>query len=170
MKDLIKSIQDFPKKGVIFRDITPILQNPEKFKKAIDLLSDAVYNYFGEPTLVASPESRGFILGSAVANNLKVGFVPIRKANKLPRDTIKIKFSLEYDNDCLEIHKDAITPQDKVIIIDDVLATGGTAQSCATLIRQLEGSLLGCLFLIELRYLKGCNKLDTKTYSLIKYQ
>jgi len=164
----IRSIPDFPKKGILFRDITPLLQDSISFRRAIDLL---VENYRGKDIdSVVSVEARGFILGSVLAYKLGVGFVPIRKPGKLPYKVEKVTYKLEYGEDGVEIHQDAIKEGDKVLIFDDLLATGGTAKAVCELVEKLEGEIVGVSFLIELSELKGRGKLKGyEVFSLIKY-
>jgi len=161
IKSLIRTIPDFPKKGILFRDITPVLKDPKAFKKVIDAFQR---NTPVDIDKVVAIESRGFIFGAALAVNLGVGFVPIRKSGKLPGKTIKAKYDLEYGTDTLEIHEDAIEKGDKVVLIDDLLATGGTALASCHLIEKSGGIVKKILFLVELDDLKGCEKL--KGYDL----
>ncbi|MDD5109380.1 MAG: adenine phosphoribosyltransferase [Candidatus Omnitrophica bacterium] len=164
----IRNISDFPKPGILFRDITTLIQNRAAFKKAVDLLSK---KYKGKGfDKVVGIEARGFIFGAAVANKIGSGFVPVRKKGKLPYKTISITYELEYGTDTLEIHKDAITPGEKVLIIDDLLATGGTVKAATELVKQLGGKILGVGFVIELVDLHGKDKLkEYPLYSLIKF-
>jgi adenine phosphoribosyltransferase len=168
LKKLIRSVKDYPKKGVVFRDITTLLKNGKAFKKAVDQLYKI---YEGKKIdLVVAVESRGFILGGALANRLGVGFVPVRKFGKLPADRIEQKYDLEYGTDSLEIHKDAVKKGQKVLIVDDLLATGGTLQAACKLVEKLGGKVVGILVLIELSFLKGREKLQNyELFSLIKY-
>jgi adenine phosphoribosyltransferase len=168
LKKLIRSVKDYPKKGVVFRDITTLLKNGKAFKKAVDQLYK---KYEGKKIdLVVAVESRGFILGGALANRLGVGFVPVRKFGKLPADRIEQKYDLEYGTDSLEIHKDAVKKGQKVLIVDDLLATGGTLQAACKLVEKLGGKVVGILVLIELSFLKGREKLQNfELFSLIKY-
>ena len=168
LKSRIRHIPDFPKPGILFYDITTLLGDPAGFKAAIDALSAP---YEGQRiSLVIGIESRGFILGAAVADRLGVGFCPIRKPGKLPAATIKESFSLEYGTDAIEIHADAMKPGQRVLIVDDVLATGGTASAAARLVKRLGGELHGLAFLIELEALKGRALLQgEKVYSVLKY-
>jgi adenine phosphoribosyltransferase len=153
----IRSIPDFPKKGILFRDITTLLNNPGAFRQAVDLLTD---RYAREGiTKVVSIESRGFILGAPIAYHLGAGFVPVRKPGKLPAPAIRETYTLEYGTDTLEIHQDAITPADRVLIVDDLLATGGTVGAACKLVERLGGTIVGCAFLIELSFLGGRGKL-----------
>ena len=158
LKTRIRHVPDFPKPGILFYDVTTLLRDPEGFKLAIDTLSDP---YRGQDiSLVVGIESRGFILGSAVADRIGAGFVPIRKVGKLPSTTIRANYSLEYGTDSLEMHSDAIEKGQKVLVVDDVLATGGTARAAVELVRQLGGDLRGVAFLIELLALNGRTKLE----------
>jgi adenine phosphoribosyltransferase len=168
LKPRIRHVPDFPKPGILFYDITTLLGDPAGFKAAIDALTTP---YIGQGiSLVIGIESRGFILGAAVADRLGVGFCPIRKPGKLPAATIKESFSLEYGTDAIEIHADAVAPGQRVLIVDDVLATGGTASAAVRLVKRLGGDLHGLAFLIELEALKGRGLLGgEKVYSVLKY-
>ncbi len=164
----VASIPDFPSKGILFRDITPLMADGEAFKYACDKLIDYAKKIGAE--VVAGPESRGFIFGCPVAYELKIGFVPVRKPNKLPRKTISVKYDLEYGTNELHIHEDAIKPGQKVLIIDDLLATGGTVDATIKLVEQLGGEVVGCAFLIELEDLKGREALSGyDVFTLMKY-
>lgn len=168
LKSHIRSIPDFPKPGILFYDITTLLRDACGFKTAINALA-APYEGQGI-SLVVGIESRGFILGGAVADRLGAGFCPIRKPGKLPAKTIAEAFSLEYGTDKIEIHEDAIEPGQRVLILDDVLATGGTARAAARLVKQLGGDLCGLAFLIELTSLNGRSLLPGENlYSVLKY-
>ncbi len=168
-KDYIAIIEDFPVKGISFKDITPLMQNGEAFKNACLELS-AFAKKVGANVIVG-PESRGFIFGCPVATNLKIGFVPIRKPGKLPREEVKVEYSLEYGVGTLCMHKDGIKKGDKVLIIDDLLATGGTAKAAVDLVEKLGGKVVGCAFLIELVGLKGRELLKNyEVFSLIDYE
>lgn len=153
VEDYIKSIPDFPKEGIIFRDVTSVLEDREGFSLSIDemnkLLEGVDYN------LIAGAESRGFIFGAPLAYMNKKGFIPIRKKGKLPRETIEMSYDLEYSSATIEIHKDAIKPGDKVVLVDDLIATGGTIFAAAKLIEQLGGEVVKMIFLIELSDLGG---------------
>ena len=168
LKKLIRNVKNYPKKGVVFRDITTLLKDGKAFKKAVDQLYK---KYEGKKIdLVVAVESRGFILGGALANRLGVGFVPVRKFGKLPADRIEQKYDLEYGTDSLEIHKDAVKKGEKVLIVDDLLATGGTLQAACKLVEKLGGKVVGILVLIELSFLKGREKLKSyDLFSLINY-
>lgn len=158
LTNYVASIQDFPIKGILFRDITPVMQDGDAFKYACDELIKYAKEIGAE--VVVGPESRGFIFGCPVAYELNIGFVPVRKPNKLPRKTISYSYDLEYGSNTLEIHDDAIKPGQKVLIIDDLLATGGTTEAAIKLVEKLGGEVVGCAFLIELVDLKGREKLS----------
>ena len=168
LSDFIRDVPDFPKKGIIFKDITPLLKNAGAFAGMIDELANI---YKGKKIdKIAAIESRGFIIGAALALRMGCGFVPVRKKGKLPYRTIKQKYQLEYGTDILEIHKDAVKKNENVLIVDDVLATGGTARAVCELIGKLKGNIVGLCFLIELKFLKGKDKLKKhKVNSLIEY-
>ncbi|RJP28736.1 MAG: adenine phosphoribosyltransferase [Candidatus Omnitrophota bacterium] len=167
-KKYIRDIPDFPKKGIIFKDITTLLKDKKAFKAAVEIIAD---KFKGKKIdIVMAVESRGFILGAAVANRLNAGFVPVRKKGKLPWQTISASYELEYGTDTLEVHKDALKKGDRVLLVDDLIATGGTAGAVIDLIKQLEGKICGIAFLIELAFLNGKEKLKGyPVYSLIKY-
>ena len=168
-KDYIAIIEDFPVKGISFKDITPLMQNGDVFKKACEELTN--YAKKVGATVIVGPESRGFIFGCPVATNLGIGFVPIRKPGKLPREEIRAEYSLEYGKNTLCMHADAIKQGDKVLIIDDLLATGGTVQAAISLVEQLGGEVVGCAFLTELTGLKGREILkDYNIFSMIDYE
>ena len=153
LKDYIAEVMDFPKEGISFKDITPVLQDPEAFKYAINKITEYAKNRGVD--LVASPEARGFLFGVPAALDLGVGFVPVRKPGKLPRTAIVASYELEYGTDSLCMHADAIKPGQKVLIVDDLLATGGTLKATIELIERLGGEVVGCVFLIELVGLPG---------------
>jgi adenine phosphoribosyltransferase len=156
--DLIRSIPDYPKPGIIFRDITTLLQNPAGFRRAVDEL---VQPFAGVGiNKVAGIEARGFILGGAVAHQLSVGFVAIRKKGKLPWQTISVEYELEYGTDEVEIHIDSLTAGDKVLIVDDLIATGGTACAAVNLVREAGGDVVGASFVIDLPDIGGRRKLE----------
>jgi adenine phosphoribosyltransferase len=168
LKTKIRHVPDFPKPGILFYDITTLLNDPQGFRDMIDALAGP-YRQNGIEQVVGI-ESRGFILGAAVANALNAGFVPIRKPGKLPSKTHREDYALEYGTDCLEIHCDAFQPGRKVLLVDDVLATGGTAKAASGLIRRVGGDLVGLSFLIELGFLNGRAKLtDEKVFSVLQY-
>lgn len=153
----VRSIPDFPEKGIIFRDITSIIQSPEGLKKSIDGMIDSLKDV--DFDIVIGPESRGFIFGMPVAYTLGKGFVPVRKKGKLPCETIQKEYSLEYGTAVIEMHKDAIKPGDKVVIIDDLVATGGTIEAIIQMIESLGGEVVKIQFVMELAGLKGREKL-----------
>lgn len=159
LEQYIRDIRDFPKEGIVFKDITPLLASPEGFRGAIDTIADE-YDDAGV-TKVLGAEARGFIFGGALAYKLGAGFVPARKPGKLPSATTAHTYELEYGTDSLEVHTDAFGPQDRVLIVDDVLATGGTAAAKAALVRQMGATVVGFAFLIELDFLGGRDKLGT---------
>lgn len=168
LKAAILDVPDFPKKGIVFKDITPILGDPALFRLAIEALAepwrDAGIRY------VAGIEARGFIFASAVARELDCGFIPIRKPGKLPRATHRQTYALEYGTDALEIHVDALAAGDRVLLIDDLLATGGTAAACLELLRRCGASVAGVGFLVELTFLEGRGPLgDTPVEALVAY-
>ena len=154
----IRSIPDYPKPGVMFRDITTLLGNPRAFRRAIDEL---VHPYAGTKVdKIAGIEARGFILGGAIAHQLSAGFIPIRKKGKLPHDTVRIAYSLEYGVDEMEMHRDAVAPGGKVILVDDLIATGGTAEGAAKLLKQMGADIVAACFIIDLPELGGRKKLE----------
>lgn len=168
LKDCIRSIPDFPKPGILFKDITTLLKDKQAFKQAIDALVDKYKNK--KIDKVVAVEARGFMLGGAVAYRLGVGFVPVRKKGKLPWKTNSVTYELEYGTDTLEMHHDAINSGESILIVDDLLATGGTVKAVTELIKQFQGKITGIAFLIELADLKGKDKLKGyPVFSLIKY-
>ena len=168
LQNYIRNIPDFPKPGILFRDITTLLKDKNAFKCAVDALVEKYKNK--KIDLVVAVEARGFILGGAIAHKLGAGFVPVRKKGKLPWKTNSVTYDLEYGTDTLEMHHDAISPHDKVLIVDDLLATGGTVKAVTDLVKQLKGEISGIAFLIELTDLKGKDKLKGyPLFSLIKY-
>jgi len=168
LKKYIRSIEDFPKKGILFRDITTLLNHPTAFKNAIEQLAEVLKNK--KIDVVVAAESRGFIFGGALAYKLGCGFVPVRKPGKLPAKTHKHTYALEYGKDALEIHQDAFPAGAKVLILDDLLATGGTALALIKLTEKLKGEIAAVIFLIELTGLSGREKLKNyPVYSIIEY-
>jgi len=164
----IRSVPNFPKQGIVFRDITTLLKDRSAFQRA----SDVLYEHYKDERVdkVVSIESRGYILGAVLAYRLKAGFVPIRKPGKLPAETISETYSLEYGTDTLEIHTDAIRTGERVLVHDDLLATGGTVQAGCRLVERLGGVILGLSFLIELDFLNGRQKLGSRDiFSIIRY-
>ena len=168
LKANIRHVSDFPKPGILFYDITTLLRDPHGFKAVVDQLAAP---FLGAGIdLVVGIESRGFILGGAVADRLDTGFCPIRKPGKLPAKTIRESFQLEYGSDSLELHEDAVTPGQRVLVVDDVLATGGTARAAASLVGRLGGNLHALAFLIELTFLKGRDQLPgQRVESILQY-
>lgn len=164
---LIRDVPDFPKKGIIFKDITPLLANPQAFKTIIDDLAKLAKDK--KITKVVALESRGFIFGAPLAYVLGVGFVPIRKRGKLPYKKYSIEFDLEYGKDIIEIHQDALTKDDRVLLVDDLLATGGTISAAIKLINKLGAKIEMCAFMCELEFLKGKEKLSVPSKSLIVF-
>jgi adenine phosphoribosyltransferase len=168
LKSKIRHVPDFPKAGILFYDVTTLLRDPAGFRLAIDSIT-APFQDKGI-TLVVGIESRGFILGSAVADRIGAGFVPVRKPGKLPSERIRASYDLEYGTDSLEMHRDAIEPGQRVLIVDDLLATGGTAKATVDLVKQIGGVVEGVAFLIELVALNGRAKLPNETiHAVLKY-
>lgn len=168
LKDYIAAVKDFPVEGILFRDITPLLANGEAFKKTCDEIAEFAKSV--EADVITGPESRGFIFGCPVATSLEVGFVPIRKPNKLPRETVSQSYSLEYGTNTLCMHKDAVVPGQKVVIVDDLLATGGTLVAACKLIESLGGEVVGIVCVIELEDLNGREALNGyNVHSILKY-
>ncbi len=169
IKKMIRNIKDFPKQGIIFRDITTAIKDAQTMKNIVDFMAAEYENE--KIDYVAGIESRGFIFGMPIAYKLGCGFIPIRKPGKLPAQTISQEYSLEYGTDKIEIHKDAIKKGDRILIVDDLLATGGTAAAAAKLVQSANGELVGISFLIELEDLKGREKLppNVKISSLVRY-
>jgi adenine phosphoribosyltransferase len=168
LKSLIRDIPDFPKPGILFRDITPLLANPSGLALAIELLANP---FRGKNIdLVVGAESRGFIFGTAVACCLSAGFVLVRKPGKLPHKRIAMSYDLEYGKDTLEMHADSIVAGQRVLIVDDLLATGGTMKACCDMVSQLGGTVAGIAVLIELAGLNGRAKLPSEVHSVLQYE
>ena len=168
LSSLIKAVPDFPKPGILFRDITPLLAHPEGFQECIYQLARQVEQW--QPQAIVGAESRGFIFGVPLALHLKIPFIPARKPGKLPREVQTASYSLEYGEDSLEIHKDDLHSGQRVLFVDDLLATGGTANASIRLIKSLNAEVVGCAFVIELEDLKGREHLDSvPCISLLKY-
>jgi len=165
---LIRDVPDFPKKGILFKDITTLLRDPEAFREAIDALAA---RYVDERIdEVVAVESRGFVFGAPLAYKLGAGFVPVRKPGKLPAQTTSVEYRLEYGTSRLEMHLDAIQPGQRILLVDDLLATGGSAKAAAELVERLGGVIVGVAFLIELEFLQGARKLEGyRIYSLIRF-
>ena len=168
LKKLIREVPDFPKPGILFYDITTLLKDPHGLHT---LICDLAARYEDQrPDLVVGIEARGFVFGPALAFRLGVGFVPVRKPKKLPAETVAVTYDLEYGTDGLEIHKDAVQPGQRVLIMDDLLATGGTAEATVKLVEMLGGKVSGLAFVIELEFLNGRRRLDGyDVFSLLKY-
>ncbi len=169
LKTLVRDVPDFPKPGILFKDITPLLRSPEALDSACAMLAEPFRDQ--NVTLVAGIESRGFIFGSIVAQKLGAGFIPIRKPGKLPWTTRRHEYALEYGSDVLEIHDDALQPSDRVLVIDDVLATGGTLAAATHLVRGFDATLVGAAIVIELEFLGGRQKLgdNVQLHSVLRY-
>lgn len=168
LKDLIRDVQDFPEEGVLFKDITPLIQSPEGLKEAINRMQENLKDL--DFDLVVGPESRGFLFGVPIAYNLNKGFVPVRKPGKLPYKTISQDYDLEYGSSTIELHVDAIKPGQKVVIVDDLLATGGTTRAMIDLIEKMGGEVVKIEYLIELEFLNGIELFkEYNVSSLIKY-
>ena len=168
LEDYIRDIQDFPKPGILFKDITPLLISPKATHFCLEMLAKSVENI--KIDKVIGVESRGFFFGTLLAQKLNAGFVPVRKANKLPYQTISASYELEYGSDVLEMHIDSIKKGDKVLIHDDVLATGGTAKAVCEMVEQLGGEIVQMNFLMELTFLNGREKLGNRPiYAALKY-
>lgn len=162
LRSFIRDVPDFPKPGIIFKDITPLLGNPEAFAHAVETLALRYENHAFDK--IVAVESRGFLFGAALAFRLKIGLVPVRKPKKLPAETVSQSFDLEYGQDTLEIHKDALSPGEKALIVDDVLATGGTLEATAKLVERIGGSVHEIVTLIELTFLNGRERLKGYPY------
>ena len=168
LRQLIRDVKDFPKPGILFRDITPLLRDPAGLSLAVEFMTQPFRNKHID--IAVGAESRGFIFGTAVARNLSAGFVPIRKPGKLPAATLEATYELEYGTDTLEIHADAVKKGQRVLMVDDLLATGGTMQACCELVEKVGGNIIGVVFLIELAGLQGRSKLTKwPVHSVLAY-
>lgn len=168
LENYIANVPDFPKEGIQFKDITPLMQDGEAFKYTVSRFVEFAKEVGAE--VIVGPEARGFIFGCPAAAELGIGFVPVRKPGKLPRETIDLAYDLEYGSNVLSMHSDSIKPGQKVLIVDDLLATGGTVKATIDIIEQMKGEVVGCSFLIELDFLEGRKLIgDYNTMSLIKY-
>lgn len=168
LKKYIAEIIDFPSQGIVFRDVTPLMANKDAYKESIRLLAE--YAKDKNVDVVVGPEARGFLFGCPVAIELDAGFVPVRKPGKLPRETVSKKYELEYGHNEIFMHKDSIQPGQNVLIVDDLLATGGTVEAAVSLIEEMGGNVVGIAFLVELVDLKGKNVLEGyDVYSVLKY-
>jgi adenine phosphoribosyltransferase len=168
IRSRIRDVPDFPKPGIVFKDITPVLADPRAFNLCLDLLAE---RYDGKSLdAIVGIESRGFIFGAALASRMRKAFIPARKPGKLPAATHKVSYDLEYGSDAIEIHQDAIKPKERVLVVDDLIATGGTAWAACELVRRLGGEVIGAAFIIELTFLPGARRLaPVETYSLLQY-
>ncbi len=167
VKATVRDVPDFPKPGILFKDITPVLADARLFT---DVLNWVAGRLAGQRVdCIVGMESRGFIFGAAVAPRLHTGFVPARKPGKLPAETVSISYDLEYGSATLELHADAIAPGDQVVVVDDLLATGGTARATVDLVRRLGGVVVACVFMVELDFLDGRRHLDMPVHSLVHY-
>ena len=167
-REHIRVIADFPKDGISYKDITTLLKNGGMYRAAIDAMVEKIRPW--QPEVIVGPEARGFLLGAPVAYALGIGFVPVRKPGKLPAETIRETYALEYGFDTLEVHADAINPGERVVVVDDLLATGGTMLATANLMKKIGADMLGMGFLIELAFLNGREKLaDFPVFSLVEY-
>ena len=168
LKNLIREIPDFPKPGILFYDITTLLKDPVGFQTLTDNMVTGCQHF--QPDVVLGIEARGFLFGPILAERLGTGFVPVRKPGKLPAETISVEYDLEYGKDRLDIHKDAIRPTQRVLIVDDLLATGGTAAASCKLVEKLGGTIAGLAFIVELTFLKGRDKLPSHdVFSVLSY-
>jgi adenine phosphoribosyltransferase len=167
LKTYVRDIRDFPKPGIVFKDITPLLAAGAALQEVVERIAD---RYRGKVDMVLGIESRGFIIGAAVAYRLALGLALVRKPGKLPHHTYAARYELEYGTDTLEIHRDAFGNKSRVLIVDDLLATGGTASAAIELVRRLDGEVAGCAFIIELSFLNGRKRLEAPdVFSLIRY-
>jgi adenine phosphoribosyltransferase len=168
LKAFIRDVSDFPKPGIQFKDITPLLANPEAYQSSIDRLAG---QFAGQQLdAIAAAEARGFLFAAPLALKLGVGMVPIRKPGKLPHATVSLEYELEYGTDRLEMHSDALSPGHRILMIDDVLATGGTMRACCDLVRQTGAEIVACAFLVELLFLNGRARLQPwEVFSLLQY-
>lgn len=170
LKPLIRDVPDFPKPGILFRDITTLLRDPQGLRQTIDLFTQKFLEADLQPDYVIGMESRGFLFGTPLAYKLGAGFIPVRKKGKLPCSVHTVEYELEYGTDCLEVHQDALQPGSKITIVDDLIATGGTASATAKLVEKVGCQLLGFGFIIELRDLQGRNQLpDVPIVTLVEY-
>jgi adenine phosphoribosyltransferase len=169
VKDSIRSIPDWPIKGVIFRDLTTLMQNPEAYRNACDVFYNRYKNMHIDK--IVGIDARGFVFGAVLAYQLKAGFVPVRKKGKLPYKTVSEQYTLEYGTDTVEMHEDAITAGEKIVIIDDLIATGGTIEAAVKLVKKLGGDILECAFIVELPGLKGREKIkDQKIFTICEFE
>lgn len=167
VRDTIRDVPDFPKEGILFKDITPVLKNPRTFGDVLNWVANCLAGQRVDG--IVGMESRGFIFGAAVAPHLQAGFIPARKPGKLPAETVSQSYDLEYGSATLEVHADAISPGDQIVVVDDLLATGGTAKATVDLVRKLGGEVVACVFMVELDFLDGRKLLDMPVHSLVHY-
>jgi adenine phosphoribosyltransferase len=170
LKAHIRSIPDYPEPGIVFRDITPLLLDPDALQCTVDSVVSEVRRLGSRIDVVVGIEARGFLFGPPVALALGVGFVPVRKPGKLPFDTVELTYDLEYGTDTIAVHTDAIAAGQRVLIVDDLLATGGTAEACCRLVEQLGGHVVACAFVVELSFLQAREKFTVPVISLIDYE
>ena len=164
----IRDVPDFPKAGILFKDITPLLRNPDAFRETLDRLAAIAEKQ--KPDALVGIESRGFIFGAALAARMGIGFVPVRKPGKLPADTVKASYELEYGTDSIEMHKDALKQGERAVLVDDLLATGGTMEACCRLVESVGATVTSCCFVIELAFLEGRKKLEKyPVHALIRF-
>ena len=169
LKSTIRSIPDWPIKGVIFRDLTTLMQEPEAYRRACDLFFDRYKDW--DIDKIVGIDARGFVFGAVLAYQLHVGFVPVRKKGKLPYKTVSAEYSLEYGSNTVEMHADAIAPGERIVIIDDLIATGGTIEAAVKLVKALRGEILECGFVVELPDLKGRDKIkDQKIFTMVDFE
>ena len=169
LRESVRTVPDFPIEGIMFRDITPVLADGALLSEVVDRMVSDLDTLGWNPTHIVGPESRGFIFGSMVALRLGIGFIPVRKPGKLPHEIERVEYSLEYGENVLEIHKDALSKGDRVVIVDDLLATGGTVAASVRLCETIGASVMGGLFMIELDGLNGTTNAGIKTHSLLNY-
>jgi adenine phosphoribosyltransferase len=169
IRTLIRDVPDFPKPGIVFKDFTPLIRDPAALALAVELMANPFRGKYVD--LVVGAESRGFIFGIALAQALSAGFVPVRKPGKLPAKKVAISYALEYGTDTMEIHADAVTPGQRVLLVDDLLATGGTMQACCELVAGMKADIVGITVLIELKFLRGCDRLRQfgEVHSVLTY-
>jgi adenine phosphoribosyltransferase len=165
VSSVIRDIPDFPKPGILFKDITPLLLHPPLFREVIGWMAGG----WGQVDRIAAMESRGFLFAAPLVERLQAGLVLARKKGKLPYATLSVDYALEYGNACLEMHVDSVRPGDRVLVVDDLLATGGTADATVQLVRKAGGTVIGCCFLVELGFLQGRARLDVPVRSLVVY-
>ena len=167
VEGFIREVPDFPKPGILFKDITPLLADAQGFHACVTLMRESVADL--SPDTIVGVEARGFLFGVALATQLSLGFVPVRKPGKLPAETLSVSYELEYGSDSLEIHRDALRPGARVVIVDDLLATGGTAAATAELVRKAGGQVVGFAVVIDLAFLGGAAKLDAPVRAILTY-